>query len=342
MYSTCAFCDAGLARNERIEHFPVGRRLAYDAAKGRLWVICRACAQWNLAPVEERWEAIEECERLYRGLRTRVATDQVGMARLYDGLGPLDLVRIGAPLRPEMAAWRYGAQLTDRRRRSLVQFAGASTLGLGAALAATGLVALGVPAIAGGAVLGALSWSMGRTTFRKSRPLVLTADDGQTLGMGREEIFRVGLRDAPDPGSFRLVVDVIRTVTQSVGRLEVPVNHGADYRHLTFTGAEAWRGARVLLPRINGIGATAAAVREAVEGIDRAGSPDAYVGQALKEIRRRGLLYSPIGAFPREIRLALEMVMHEEVERRAMQGELDLLAEAWRRAESTAAIADSL
>ena len=58
MYSTCIFCHAGLGSNEAIEHFPVGRRLAFDAAKGRLWVVCSACERWNLSPLEERWEAI--------------------------------------------------------------------------------------------------------------------------------------------------------------------------------------------------------------------------------------------------------------------------------------------
>ena len=34
---------------------PVGRRLAFDPAKGRLWVVCRSCERWNLTPLEERW-----------------------------------------------------------------------------------------------------------------------------------------------------------------------------------------------------------------------------------------------------------------------------------------------
>ena len=58
MYATCLFCNRPLGHNESIEHFPVGRRLAFDAAKGRLWVVCPACERWNLTPLEERWEAI--------------------------------------------------------------------------------------------------------------------------------------------------------------------------------------------------------------------------------------------------------------------------------------------
>ncbi len=62
-----------------IEHFPVGRRLAFDAAKGRLWVVCHHCGRWNLSPLEERWEAIEECERLFRGT-TRPRVDRATSA----------------------------------------------------------------------------------------------------------------------------------------------------------------------------------------------------------------------------------------------------------------------
>ncbi|HEY5219758.1 MAG TPA: hypothetical protein VIJ16_08110, partial [Gemmatimonadaceae bacterium] len=97
MYSTCIFCHASLGANDAIEHFPVGKRLAYDTAKGRLWVICGSCARWNLSPIEERWEAMDDAERLFRRTRTRVTTDNIGLARLPNGV---QLVRIGKPLRP--------------------------------------------------------------------------------------------------------------------------------------------------------------------------------------------------------------------------------------------------
>ena len=87
MYSTCLFCHGHLGTNEAIEHFTVGSRLAFDAKKGRLRVVCAKCARWNLTPVEERWEAIEECERLFRDTHVRVSTAQVGMARLREGIG---------------------------------------------------------------------------------------------------------------------------------------------------------------------------------------------------------------------------------------------------------------
>ena len=112
MYSTCLFCHRDLGRNEAIELFPIGRRLAFDADRGRLWVICRRCERWNLSPLELRWEVVEACERRFRDTRTRVSTDNIGLARLPEGL---DLVRIGRPNRPEFAAWRYGDQFGKRR-----------------------------------------------------------------------------------------------------------------------------------------------------------------------------------------------------------------------------------
>ena len=114
------FCTRSLGWNQVIEHFPVGRRLAFDETQGRLWVICRRCLRWNLTPIEERWEAIEECDRLFRTIQTRVSTGNIGIARHPEGL---ELVRIGVPRRPEFAAWRYGDQLGERKRKTAVSAA---------------------------------------------------------------------------------------------------------------------------------------------------------------------------------------------------------------------------
>lgn len=96
MYSTCLFCLSDLGSNEVVEIFPTGRRLAFDAATGRLWAVCRRCERWNLTPLEERWEAIEACEQLFSDTRTKFSTEQIGIARLPEGL---KLVRIGRPRR---------------------------------------------------------------------------------------------------------------------------------------------------------------------------------------------------------------------------------------------------
>jgi hypothetical protein len=55
---------------------------------------------------------------LFRETRARVSTENIGLARLREGL---DLVRIGRPQGPEFAAWRYGDQLGRRRIRTWSQ-----------------------------------------------------------------------------------------------------------------------------------------------------------------------------------------------------------------------------
>jgi hypothetical protein len=82
MYSHCVHCQRALGANEVLEAFPVGERVAFDEVQGRLWVVCRACERWNLAPFESRWEAIEQAERAYRGTRVRMATDNIGLKRV--------------------------------------------------------------------------------------------------------------------------------------------------------------------------------------------------------------------------------------------------------------------
>src|SRR5688572_21345683 len=64
VYHTCLRCDRSLGANTELPHLRVGRKIAFDTRRGRLWVICSRCGQWNLTPLEERWEALEECERL--------------------------------------------------------------------------------------------------------------------------------------------------------------------------------------------------------------------------------------------------------------------------------------
>src|SRR5215203_4787164 len=134
MYATCLFCQTHLGSNEAVEAFPIGRCLAFDAAQGRLWVVCDACGRWNLTPIEERWEAIDVCERQFRATTVRVSTGNVGLARLPD---KTELVRIGRPLRPEFAAWRYGPRFNRRRRDTqLLVAAGAGLTALTAVAAA--------------------------------------------------------------------------------------------------------------------------------------------------------------------------------------------------------------
>ena len=144
---TCLFCQSSLGTNELIEHCPVGQRLAYDPHRGRLWVICGSCAGWNLTPLDERWDAIDECERLFERTAVGLSTENISMAVAF---GRLELVRIGAARRSEMAIWRYARRLIDRRRRAYLDLASdnlARVIGSGSK---GGMLGAGVALVTGG------------------------------------------------------------------------------------------------------------------------------------------------------------------------------------------------
>src|SRR6476661_4164992 len=259
MYSTCLFCNESLGTNEIIEHFPVGRRLAFDAARGRLWVVCRRCERWNLTPLEERWEAIEACEREFRSTKLRVSTDEIGLARVKEGL---ELVRIGAPQRPEMAAWRYGDQFRRRRRRHYAMVAG------GVAVAGVVVVAGPVLGVCSGVALNPL-WQFinaGRGIYRHRTFVHVPTPDGETIRTRLTELRRVRL--SSNGGELLLEVPTPR---QTIGPW-YRYSSGREIRELK--GDAAIRAAGALLPRMNEQGGSAKQVQRAVSLLEADPAPD--------------------------------------------------------------------
>jgi hypothetical protein len=333
VYATCLFCNGDLGRNEVIESFPIGRRLAFDAAKGRLWVVCRKCERWNLSPLEERWEAIEDCERQFRATKLRVSTDQIGLARLKEGL---ELVRIGEPQRPEMAAWRYGDQFGRRRRRHYAMVAG------GVAVAGVIVVAGPMLGLVSGAALNPL-WQVmnaGRGIYRARTFVNVTTADGTHLRTRLSELHHVRL--SSHDGEIAL---------------EVPTSPGFRvgpwyrYRGRTMhqlTGDAAIRAAGALLPRINQRGGSQADVQRAVTLLEADPAPEKVFTRAIGSLERTNRWNtgkygaSVLHKLPLHTRLALEMAAHEDAERRALEGELYILEAAWRDAEEIAKIADDM
>jgi hypothetical protein len=335
MYSTCLFCKTNLGANQAIEQFPIGRRLAFDAAKGRLWVVCRKCERWNLTPIEERWEAIEECERSYRSTKLRVATDEIGLARLSEGL---ELVRIGRPLRPEFAAWRYGDQFGRRRRRKFIQ--------VGAAVVGAAAIPLAGPLL--GISVGAAGWQLLQfaaqgTAMVQQRRIVarLATADGRLLMVRRRQVKETGMLppDGRDPWGL--------TITHHTNTDAPWWKYGRETEEAVLRGDDAMRAAAQLLPHLNQNGASARVVRDAVTVATASDDPTAAFESAARFASKRvdwrdygkGAMLNRI---PPELRLALEMVSHEDSERRALEGELFLLEDAWREAEEIAAISDNL
>ena len=330
MYRHCIYCSADMGANQALESFPVGRTVAFDAGKGRLWAVCGKCSRWNLAPFEERWEPVEDAERLFRDARMRVQAENVGLAKLRDGTR---LIRVGAAVPGELAAWRYGSTLEQRRKKYIV---------------ATGAVALGVTAMFGGMMwvgVGGLFTQMmlawhGQLTQRELHRVPAEASpDGKPRIIRRWHLEGARLDEDPS-GDIALRIPGIAHVAPKT--MFTPESRDDEKEVLVLSGQHARRALERSMVRVNAKGGKRRQLADAA-GLVVASSPEEYIRQAArggwylgkvpgKEDRR----LKTVGA------LALEMALHEEQERRALQGELSILEAAWRDAEPIADIADRL
>jgi len=323
MFKTCIYCNRNLGSNQTVENFPVGRRLAFDQEHGRLWVICETCRRWNLSPLDERWEAIEECERQFYDTSQSFSTDNIGLARLPEGM---ELVRIGRPKRHEFAAWRYGREFLRRRIRSMI------------------ITGTQIAVSVGGALVGADIWWIfiaGKGNRVVARP---HDDDGTRLVVTRKDMKGV---------------ELIRFDTADGWALKVPYRpkekaglftaRGKGKSQTAFlTGPTAIRAAGRILPKVNSWGGTEAQVKHAVSLVEESRAPERLFAQVAEA--EGGVTTflgfdkdtSTLRSRDANVRLALEMAAHEESERRAMEGELEILEAAWREAEEVASIADRL
>ena len=336
MYRTCIYCSTDLGANEALAAFPVGRRVAFDGERGRLWAVCGKCGRWNLAPIEERWEAVEEAERGFRDARLRAQSENIGLARLGDGTR---LIRVGAALQGELAAWRYGDQLLKRRRQYMMM--------------------AGTAAVGGLVVAGGLAWALASGGI-----FSLVANGGNFVRhLQRRRVFdQVPAEHSPTGKPLplrRWHLNMARLVPGEGGTLALQVPN-ARYRDPPIGGIGRFKDdpsplvlpdaeARRVLSRgavhLNAQGANRRRVDEALVMLADAGSAERYLqrlaadGRVMGGERRPRQPQPTLGATPL---LALEMALHEEQERRAMEGELSALESAWRDAEQIAAIADRL
>ena len=342
MYSTCIFCHSSLGSNEVIEHFPIGRRLVFDSARGRLWVVCRKCERWNLSPIEERWEAIEECEREFSNTRLRVSTENIGLARIREGL---ELVRIGSPMRPEMAAWRYGDQFGRRRRRHLA-------LMTAGGLAGIGIVALGpLTGVIAGSSWGLFNVAQQLHSFynhQRDRAHLSVPGFDERVALRLKQLSNVAIIETDNGWGLR-VPFLAPSKDDPLARSWRRARFGRRPSEFSveISGDDALVAAGKILPALNEAGANRRQVDDAVKLISGTAdphklfaeysAPPRYIGAGAIQAQTRVL-----GSLPNEVRLALEMASHEDSERRALDGELALLEEAWRQAEEIAAISDDM
>lgn len=378
VYRHCLHCARDLGRNRDLGTLPVGRRIVFDPARGRLWVACTRCARWSLVPAEDRWETLERCEALFTSTRLRHSTAHVGLARLPGGT---ELVRIGerAP-GDEIAAWRYGERFASRRRRALW---GLSTSG---AIGVLGAVGIALPEFVAPLFMG-LGGTTGCRRYERCDPgtnafallmigamATSLAIGGLAIGLQRLLLWRTVARVRLStrrtvPVSFAVADRALVTGwSLATLRIRIPIrvqslfdlvvapadDPGPSAR--TFEGDDARRLLRAILPLHNDAGADAAAIAHARAHLERHPSADAildamYVGP--RAHRPDHLGRAPRGPFvpeprltldaePPHVTLALEMALEAEDEARWLAGEAAALERHWREAEEVAAIADRL
>jgi len=316
MYQSCLVCRSSLGVNEVVSGFPVGSRLAYSLEEGRLWAICNRCGEWNLAPIEERWEAVQECEELYEGAVRRGAVDGMALARLED----VTLIRVGD--RSDLPTLRYASRLRKRSARSVrrkrAYFVGRGVVAVIAATA--GAFTFG----AAGMVLGLFVASVG-LDFARDRAGRVVAEvlgaEGQAIPVTQGD-----LRDA------RLVPSSPHERTG----WSLRIRKGTELR-----GDVAVRAVRILAPLLNRSDEPELMLGQALRYIDRKGGTLEGVFSAAARRRGSGRT-ARIARLDPHIRLALEIVAGAETEARALSADLAPLKEAWRHAEEMAEIQDDL
>ena len=337
MYSTCLFCTKALGINAVIETLPIGRRLAFDAAQGRLWVVCRHCAKWNLVPFESRLESIDACERLFRDTPTRYSTDNIGLARAKDGL---ELVRIGQAQRPEFAGWRYGEQYRRRRRNAFLLGAAGVAAGMGAIAA---LSAFGFAAASGGYLsyqLVKAGWDAGLN--RQARFLLPDPDPAarETVRLDRSHLKHATISwedgtpslDLPHPKHLKkgdFVLSYRGADLQSVGRRAV-----AGLNLLVGGRSQLQEGSRILAENHGDLSAWLRRRTYSLTDVPASGAPKHWSNYTAP--------YLVLDKLNAGDRMALELWMNEDIERQWLEGELTLLEREWRQAEELAKISDAL
>ena len=309
MFRTCAFCNGKLDGDGGPTDLGVGRRLAFDEWKGRLWVICPRCSRWNLAPLDDRLERIEVLARAAGDGRVAAATDQVALIR-WRGY---DLVRVGKPRRLELATWRYGERLRARRQEQL-KFVVPMTV------AAVGL-AVAVNVAAGGSV-GVFVWNTPRLVKRIYVEMV-----------GRRKVVLVEPPICERCGSVmalraRHLERARLTTTTREGMALVLTCPSCGAEGTMLTGADAQLALRRGLTYLNLARGGRQRAEDAARLVEGAGGPH----RLIHDVARRDLTLRSLAP---DRRLALEMAVDE-------RAEVEELERQWKEAEEIAEIADGM
>ena len=307
MFRSCAFCNAAFDGDGGPSGLGVGRRLAFDEWKGRLWVVCPRCSRWNLTPFDDRLERIESLARAASLGRIAASTDQVALIRWQQ----YAFVRVGKPPRVELATWRYGERLRNRQRERLKVVVPLTVAAIGLGIAAN---------VAAGGGFGVVVWNIHRIA------------DWMYLRIvgGR----KVGLLESPICARCGSLMELrarhvqhARVVPDSHADMAVVLSCPHCHQEgAQLTGPDAVQVLRQGLTYLNLSRGGRRKAEDAAREVDGVGGPD----QLVREIARREL---PLRSLRPERGLALEMAVDE-------RAEVLELERQWREAEEIADIAD--
>jgi hypothetical protein len=307
MFRSCAFCNAAFDGDGGPSGLGVGRRIAFDEWKGRLWVVCPRCSRWNLTPFDDRLERIETVARAASQGRIAAATEQVALIRWER----YDFVRVGKPPRVELATWRYGERLRNRQRERLKVVVPLTVAAIGLGVAAN---------VAAGGGFGVIVWNVHRLV------------DWMYLGMvGRR---RVNLSEAPICARCGSVMQLrarhvqhARIVPDRHAEIAVLLSCPNCHQEAAqLTGSDAVQVLRQGLTFLNLSRGGRRRAEDAAREVDLVGGPD----QLVREIAQRELTLRSLRP---ERGLALEMAVDE-------RAEVEELERQWKEAEEIADIAD--
>lgn len=325
MLQNCLVCAAPFPDEQVLEHLPRGERVAYDAERGRLWLVCTACRRWSLIPLEARWEALEELEKAVtdRG-RVLSSTDRIALVKV----GPLEVVRVGGANRTEEAWWRYGRELVSRRQ-SYTKLSTVAAVG-------TGAVMLGGWATGGIGVFGAwMLWNHAPDGVRNAARWLRFGStawrgEGQCAACGARlrkvafkesgQLFLVPNREAEGGDPARVVYRCPRCAAFEDGGIALSRSDGE-------------RVLKKILAHRHFAGATERRVKSATRLIEEAGSPRDLTRILVKDGRR-------LNDLQRTGAIALEIAANESSEERLLELELSELEAVWRQEEELARIID--
>src|SRR5947207_642822 len=310
MFKTCAFCNSKLDGDGGPSGLGVGKRLAFDEWKGRLWVICPKCSRWNLTPLDERLERIEALARVAREGRVAAATEQVALIRWHG----YDFVRVGKPPRLEFATWRYGERLKARQREQLKIVVPLTVATVGLAVAVN---------LAAGGSVGVFVWNMpriarwlytrivGRRAFGFIERLICERC-GTVMRLRARHMAHA--RVVPDSKADLGLVLSCPSCHAEGALLVGPEAQAALRQGLTYLALTRRRGSE--------------RADDAARLVEGAGGPE----RLIRDVARRELTLRSIAP---ERRLALEMAVDEHAEVAGLERQ-------WREAEELAEIADGL